>query len=136
MFHSQGGKRPYHTIVPAIVTRGDDLFLSYGVMGAFMQVSYHLSVINSMRLSGCLQPQGHVQVLLNMLRGFNPQAALDAPRFCISPGAPTAGLRKAGRPGDINSEEYLEEGISPKTLKHLRGKFTSAQLSCLYLGVW
>jgi gamma-glutamyltranspeptidase len=30
-----------------------------------------------------MQPQGHVQVLLNILRGFNVQAALDAPRFCI-----------------------------------------------------
>ncbi|KAG2369442.1 gamma-glutamyltranspeptidase [Suillus spraguei] len=66
----QGGKRPYHTIIPAMALRGGDLFLSYGVMGGFMQ------------------PQGHVQVLLNMLRGFTAQAALDAPRFCISAGMP------------------------------------------------
>jgi len=106
----KGGKRPYHTIVPAIVTRGDDLFLSYGVMGAFMQ------------------PQGHVQVLLNILRGFNPQAALDAPRFCISPGNPSAGLTNAGRAGDINSEVYFEEGISPKTLEHLRAMGHDARI--------
>ncbi|KAG6842232.1 hypothetical protein C0991_000202 [Blastosporella zonata] len=93
----KGGKRPYHTIIPAIVTRGDELFLSYGVMGGYMQ------------------PQGHVQVLLNILRGFTVQAALDAPRFCISAGLPDAGS-EARNP---NSEVYLEEGISAETIATL-----------------
>jgi len=100
----EGGKRPYHTIIPALVTRGDELFLSYGVMGGFMQ------------------PQGHVQVLLNILRGFNPQEALDAPRFCISPGLPDAGISGQGQPGDMNGEIYLEEGISYEVAEELRGK--------------
>lgn len=62
------GKQPYHTIIPAFVTRvtdaGEEPWMSYGVMG------------------GGHQPQGHVQVLLNMLLfGMDPQEAADAPRF-------------------------------------------------------
>lgn len=57
-------KRPYHTIIPAMVFRNGDLFLTFGVMGGFMQ------------------PQGHIQVLLNIVDfGMDVQTALDAPRF-------------------------------------------------------
>ncbi|CAE6443700.1 unnamed protein product [Rhizoctonia solani] len=97
-----GGKRPYHTIIPALATRGNELFLVYGVMGGFMQ------------------PQGHIQVLLNILRGFTPQAALDAPRFCISAGSPDASVDDAHNAGDINSEVYFEDGIPAETVQKLR----------------
>jgi len=69
------GKRPFHTIIPAFITRetarGEEPWMSYGVMG------------------GGFQPQGHVQLLLNMLIfGMDPQEAVDAARI-----AHTSGLR-------------------------------------------
>ncbi|PPQ67080.1 hypothetical protein CVT25_005681 [Psilocybe cyanescens] len=100
----KGGKRPYHTIIPALATKGDELFLSYGVMGGFMQV------------------------LLNMLRGFTPQTALDAPRFCISAGIPDAESNNTGAAGDINSEVYFEDGISKETVETLRKMGHDARL--------
>ena len=83
-------KRPYHTIIPAMVTREDgSLYASYGVMGGFMQ------------------PQGHVQVLSALVdHGLDPQAALDLPRFCID--VEEAGGRVA-----------LEEGIPARVVSEL-----------------
>ncbi|AXR78043.1 gamma-glutamyltransferase [Natrarchaeobaculum sulfurireducens] len=58
------GKRPFHTLVPAVAKLDEDDWLAFGVMGGYMQ------------------PQGHVQVLSNLVDyGMNPQAALDAPRW-------------------------------------------------------
>lgn len=90
-------KRPYHTIIPAMITNLDgSLHSVYGVMGGFMQ------------------PQGHVQVLLNMLAfKFNPQAALDAPRICIGAGTPAVGKTPDGT-------IYVEEGISEEAVAGLR----------------
>ncbi|MCI0799816.1 MAG: gamma-glutamyltransferase [Chloroflexi bacterium] len=62
-----GGKRPYHTIIPALATVDDELYLCYGVMGAFMQ------------------PQGHLQVISNLVDfGMDPQQALNALRFIVT----------------------------------------------------
>ena len=83
-------KRPYHTIIPAMITREDgSLYASYGVMGGFMQ------------------PQGHVQVLSALVDdGLDPQSALDLPRFCID--VEEAGGRVA-----------LEDGTPVKALSEL-----------------
>jgi len=92
------GKRPYHTIIPAMITniRDGSLHSVYGVMGGFMQ------------------PQGHVQVLMNMLAfKYNPQAALDAPRVCIGAGMPDQGKV-------LDMTVYLEEGISEETCEELK----------------
>ncbi len=56
-----------------------------------------------------------------MLRGFTVQAALDAPRFCISAGSPETESNQSGRSGDINSEVYFEEGIPEAVVETLRG---------------
>ncbi|MFT5705861.1 MAG: gamma-glutamyltranspeptidase/glutathione hydrolase [Oceanospirillaceae bacterium] len=60
----QGGKKPLHTIIPAFITKDNQAIAAFGVMGGFMQ------------------PQGHVQMVTNMIDfKLNPQAALDAPRW-------------------------------------------------------
>jgi gamma-glutamyltranspeptidase/glutathione hydrolase len=96
------GKRPYHTIIPGMVTHADDgaLAAAFGVQGGFMQ------------------PQGHVQTLLNAWAfGLDPQAALDAPRFCIGEGMP--GPDGGGLGGET---VYLEEGIAADVVEGLRAR--------------
>jgi gamma-glutamyltranspeptidase/glutathione hydrolase len=62
--HLEPGKRPFHTIIPAMVFKDGKLFMSFGVMG------------------GGIQPQGHVQVLVNIIDlGMGLQEAIDAPRY-------------------------------------------------------
>ena len=63
-----------------------------------------------------MQPQGHVQVLLNILRGFNVQVALDAPRFCID-------AESAAFNDSRTSRVFIEEGISPEVIDELRSEF-------------
>ena len=79
------GKRPFHTLVPALARFDEDDWMSFGVMGGYMQ------------------PQGHVQVISNLVDYDMPlQAALDAPRW------------RYRSDGSVALEEQMTDGVAPK----------------------
>jgi gamma-glutamyltranspeptidase/glutathione hydrolase len=91
------GKRPFHTIIPAFVTKDGDPFMAFGVMG------------------GDFQPMGHVQILMNMIDfGMNLQEAGDAPRISHSGSSDPIGLPNTGR-----GEVELETGFDYETIREL-----------------
>ncbi len=85
------GKRPFHTIIPAMVTHKGQPVFAFGVMG------------------GDMQPQGHVQVLVNLLvRGMDPQEAGDAPRIRHEGSStPTGDAMRGG--GTVHIEPELSD---------------------------
>ena len=93
------GKRPFHTIIPAFVTKDGVPFLSFGVMG------------------GDMQPQGHVQVLLNIIDfGMNLQEAGDAPRFWHTGSSePTGQVMRSG--GIVALESGMPMEVSRELTK-------------------
>ena len=94
------GKRPFHTIIPAFITKDGQPWVSFGVMG------------------GDMQPQGHVQIVLNLIDfEMNLQEAGDAPRiYWETPQQPTGGVMTDG--GKVN----LESGFPETTLRALQLK--------------
>lgn len=86
------GKRPYHTIIPGLLTNDQGALAAvFGVMG------------------GMMQPQGHLQVLAHLLdAGLDPQSALDAPRFCLADGSPAGPVQ-------------VEESMDAEQIEALRG---------------
>jgi gamma-glutamyltranspeptidase/glutathione hydrolase len=92
------GKRPFHTIIPAFVTKDGKPHMSFGVMG------------------GAMQPQGHAQIVINMVDfGMNLQEAGDAPRIRHSGSSqPTGESMTDG--GTVN----LESGFPVDTVYELR----------------
>lgn len=94
------GKRPFHTIIPAFITKDGSPYMSFGLMG------------------GAVQPQGHAQIVVNILDfGMNLQEAGDAPRMRHRGSSqPTGSIMKNG--GTLN----LESGFDYKTIRELRKK--------------
>ena len=91
-------KRPFHTIIPAMVTKDDKPWFCFGVMG------------------GDMQPQGHVSVLVNMIDfGMNPQMAGDASRIRHGGSATPTGIPEEPHGGTV----FLESGFPPETLRQL-----------------
>lgn len=93
-------KRPFHTIIPAFITKDGKPFMSFGLMG------------------GGMQPQGHVQIVVNMIDfGMNLQEAGDAPRINhMGSSQPTGEKMTTG--GTL----HIESGISYETIRGLLSK--------------
>ncbi|CUS25195.1 LAQU0S33e00144g1_1 [Lachancea quebecensis] len=102
-------KRPYHTIIPSMITdpKTGDLEYSFGNMGGFMQ------------------PTGHVQHFLNLiLFQLSPQESLDKPRICLSPHPKCLHLdRGLGSNGPVSTPVTLvsvEDDLEAETVNNLR----------------
>ncbi len=100
-------KRPFHTIIPAFITKDGEPFMSFGLMG------------------GAMQPQGHAQVVCNIVDfGMNIQEAGDAPRIRHSGSSqPTGEVMEDG--GIV----HLESGFSMETINALMRKGHKIQFS-------
>jgi len=94
------GKRPFHTIIPAFITKDGQPFLSFGVMG------------------GDFQPQGHTQIVMNIIDyGMNTQEAGDAPRWDH-----TGSSSPRGDLAEDRGQIRVESGISYRTIRELMSK--------------
>ncbi|MDH4107231.1 MAG: gamma-glutamyltransferase [Gammaproteobacteria bacterium] len=91
------GKRPFHTIIPGFLMRGEVPLMAFGVMGGF------------------LQPQAHVQVLVNVLDlGMNVQEAGDAARFVHSGSSQPTGARMSD-----GGRVLMEAGVADAVVEEL-----------------
>ncbi|MHC9083700.1 gamma-glutamyltransferase [Luteimonas sp. RIT-PG2_3] len=103
------GKRPFHTIIPAFAMRDGKPWLSFGVMG------------------GAMQPQGHVQILMNLIDfGMNLQEAGDAPRIQHDGSTEPTGQNTVMSDG---GELDLETGFPYETVRALMGKGHSVRFA-------
>ncbi|KAG7374117.1 gamma-glutamyltranspeptidase [Nitzschia inconspicua] len=108
-------KRPYHTIIPGMLTFADtnQLYATISNMG------------------GNMQPQGHVQLTVGMVAGgLDPQAAIDFPRFCIADGTQGGQVHMEGEVEEEVVEELKSRGhdICSGIVGHGRAVFGRAQI--------
>ena len=120
----KGGKRPFHTIIPAFVTKDNEPYISFGVMG------------------GATQPQAHAQVLINLIDfGYNLQEAGDAPRIVHS-GSSQPTDEEMTRGGTLSLEKGFGEDIEQAlkkmghNIKYEKGIFGGYQAIMLKDGVY
>ena len=96
------GKRPFHTIIPAFITKDGKPHTSFGLMG------------------GAMQPQGHVQIVMNLVDfGMNLQEAGDAPRIQHENDTEPTGQNTAMHDGGV---VQLESGFPYETIRALMDK--------------
>ena len=120
----EGGKRPFHTIIPAFVTKNGKPFMSFGVMG------------------GATQPQAHAQIIINMIDfGLNLQEAGDAPRIVHSGSSqPTDEIMTDGGTLSLESGfgKEIEDELSSlgHKIKYQKGIFGGYQAIMLKDGVY
>lgn len=101
------GKRPFHTIIPAFITKDGKPYISFGLMG------------------GSMQPQGHAQIVVNLIDfGMNLQEAGDAPRIRHGGSSQPTGAKM--RDGGI---VYLESGIDYLEIRNLMDRGHSIQFT-------
>ena len=101
------GKRPFHTIIPAFITRDGKPFMSFGVMG------------------GAMQPQGHAQIVMNIVDfDMNLQEAGDAPRI-----RHTMSSQPTGEVMTDGGRVHLEEGFHSEVRRELVGRGHKIQAS-------
>ncbi len=93
------GKRPYHTIIPGMITHDSGAVTAFGVMG------------------GMMQPQGHLQTVVALLRDrFDPQTALDRARFQLADGRPEGELLLEDAAGHDVVRDLTEKGHRVRTV--------------------
>lgn len=97
------GTRPYHTIIPGMVTKNGKLYMAYGLMG------------------GSMQPQGHTQFLTGHIdHGLNIQQSADAPRWRHSSGATVR--MESGTPEETNKKlEKMGHDVKPGSFTQMGG---------------